>query len=121
MQQIKAFLTRPLLLVLVAVFIINQVLDRTGTYIPFVHAYLDDVLTIPLSATFILFFQRFVTYRNPAHTLPVWQIVFLWAAFSVWFEWYLPEQSAAYVRNEWDLVAYAAGGGLFLWKLNKPG
>ena len=120
MQQVKAFLTRPLLLLLVAVFFINQVFDHTGVYIPFVHAYLDDVLTIPLSATLILFVQRFVTYRSPAYTLPMWQVVFLWAVFSVWFEWYLPQQSAAFVRNWWDILAYAVGGVLFVWKLNKP-
>ena len=102
------------------VFIINQVFDHTGVYIPFVHAYLDDLLTLPLSGALILFVQRFVTYRNPAYVLPLWQVAFLWAVFSVWFEWYLPAQSDAYVQNGWDVVAYAVGGVLFHRVINRP-
>lgn len=102
------------------VFAINQVFDRTGVYIPFVHAYLDDFLTLPLSASLILFVQRFVTYRNPGYALPLWQLIFLWLVFSVWFEWYLPTQSARYVANAWDVVAYALGGVLFALTINKP-
>ena len=35
-------------------------------------------------------------------------------------EWYLPEQSAAYVRNGWDVVAYALEGVLFYFTINRP-
>ena len=117
---LKSYLFQPVLLVCTAVFIINQIFDHTGVYIPFVHAYLDDFLTLPLSGALILLVQRFVVYRHPSYVLPVWQVVFLWAVFSVWFEWYLPEQSAAYVRNGWDVVAYALGGVLFHFTTNRP-
>ena len=117
---LKQYLLNPVLVVCTLVFAINQVFDHTGVYIPFVHAYLDDFLTLPLSGALILFVQRFLTYRNPAYVLPVWQVAFLWLVFSVWFEWYLPQQSAAYVQNGWDVVAYALGGVLFQFTINRP-
>ena len=118
--QLKAFLLQPVLLVCTAVFLVNQGFDRTDTYIPFISAYLDDFLTIPLSGSFILLVQRFATYRNPAYVLPLWQVVFLWVAFSVWFEWYLPQQSTDFVQSWGDLVAYGLGGVLFQLALNRP-
>ena len=117
---LKQYLLNPVLVVCTLVFAINQVFDHTGVYIPFVHAYLDDFLTLPLSGALILFVQRFLTYRNPAYVLPVWQVAFLWLVFSVWFEWYLPQQSAAYVQNGWDVMAYALGGVLFQFTINRP-
>ena len=119
-SAIRQYLLNPVLLSCTVVFLINQVFDHTGVYIPFVHAYLDDFLTIPLSGAYTLFVQRFLTYRNPAYVLPVWQLIFLWAVFSVWFEWYLPQQSDAYVRNAWDVVAYAVGGVFFHRVINRP-
>ncbi len=114
------FLTRPLFLLLTALFLANQLIEHFGIVVPFVHAYLDDFLTLPLGLSFVLFVQRFLVYRDGRYSLPVWQIVFAWVVFSVWFELILPQYKATSVANVWDVVAYAAGGLVFYRRMNQP-
>ena len=120
-RGLKSVLRNPVFVVAAVLFSINFVLDRTGPTIPFVHSYLDDLLFLPLSLGLILLVQRAVTFRNTTYVLPWWQIIAAFAFFTVWFEWYLPQQSERYTGDWWDVLAYALGGALFVWRINVPG
>jgi len=97
----------------------NQLLERSGVYIRPLHAYLDDVLVMPLVLTIALAVER-AYFSNPRFVLPrhyVWLALLL---FSVVFEVILPPFSTAYTADVFDVGAYALGGLAFQYILNKP-
>lgn len=99
----------------------NAALERTGHSIPFLHAYLDDLVCFPVVLSLALAFLRsFVTaadYRlNKVH------IVLAVAYFSFVFEWLLPRISMNYTSDPFDVLAYAAGAFVFARFINaSPG
>lgn len=105
-----------LLAILIAA--IHQVLQKgLGIHIPIVHAYLDDLLIMPILLTLGLAGYRTLlpTYRLSG--FHVWPLVIIHA---VYFEWYLPEVDARATGDPLDVLCYAIGGMVFLWKMNDP-
>jgi len=100
-------------------FMVNQILEKMGLFLPGISSYLDDLLCLPLGLSLILFVQRTFTPQKEHYRMPLWQIIFGWLVFSWWFEFHLPEISTKYTKDLWDIVAYAAGGGLFHLLINR--
>lgn len=112
------YLLRPLFILACTLFIINQLSESQQIFLPYIHAYLDDLLCFPIVLTLILFLLRKI-YRNPHYRFTTTQIVFAVAYFSLVFEVFLPYFSANYRGDVWDVVAYGLGAWVF-WKWMQP-
>lgn len=112
-------LRHPFFLIFFALFCLNQFLEQVQVYVWPLHAYLDDLLCLPISLQIILAVQR-AYFKNPAMVLPVQHIAFAVAAYSVCFEWLLPRYEPVYTSDPWDVLAYAIGAFVFHAFLNKP-
>lgn len=102
------------------VFILNQLMESRGIYIPFVHSYLDDLLVVPIMLGGILVFQQQITYRNPAYVFSVGHVVVMVLMLSWYFEWYAPGRKDNHYGDPWDVLAYTIGGVFFYIYQNKP-
>ena len=113
-------LKHPLFISAVLLTTINAMLERAGYPVPFVHAYLDDVLCFPVVLTLALtFLRRFVTPRD--YTLSAFQVVMAVIYFSIVFEWMLPRVSENYTCDPADIIAYSIGALLFGVFINRSG
>lgn len=106
-------LLQPLFLTACALFGINQLLEFHHIFLPYVHAYLDDVLCFPIVLTLILFLFRTAILKDPNFCLSSYQIAFAVAYFAFAFEEVLPYFSSEYTSDVLDVVFYAIGGGIF--------
>lgn len=107
-------LFHPLFLLACILFVLNQFLETHQIFIPYVHAYLDDLLCFPIVLNLTLFLLRKI-YQNPDYRFTTMQIVFAVAYFSLVFEVVLPYFSENYRGDIWDVVAYGLGAIVF-WK-----
>lgn len=115
----KKTLRNPVFLTCLLLATTNQVLEKGfGIFIPIVHSYLDDLLCFPLVLTLGLAAYRF---QWPNYQLTPWHVWPLVLIYSVYFEWYLPQQSAAYTADVLDVVMYVLGALIFLRFINKSG
>lgn len=74
--------------------------------------HLNDFLVIPLVATLCLHGVWFVK-KDFGIRLGFFTIISLVTLYSVFFEYYLPQQSHRYTGDILDVVSYAAGGTMF--------
>lgn len=84
-----------------------------------IHAYLDDFLALPLILFSILLLFRMVIFKGKNYTIPYMYIILTWAFFSVYFELWLPRKNNAFTADPRDMLAYGAGGILFVL-MQKP-
>jgi hypothetical protein len=110
----------PLFLISVFLFIMNQIMERKGIFIPWVHAYLDDLLCMPVTLTIALFMQQKFTF-SPSYTLSKNKIIGVLMFYSVFYEVWLPHIYSRYTSDVLDVAAYATGAVLFYFFLNNPG
>jgi hypothetical protein len=109
-------LTHPLYLVAIILAATNQLIERNGIFIPFIHAYLDDFLCFPIVLTTGLAAYRWLW---PYYTLGPWHIWPMFAFFVVYFEIYLPSTSTVYTSDFWDVLAYFLGILVFKTFINQ--
>jgi hypothetical protein len=99
----KIFLASALL------FSLNYLLEKGfGIFIPFIHAYMDDLLCMPVVLTLTLFLLRWLL-NNPAFILSKKQVFFAVIYFSLAFELLLPIYSDNYTSDVMDPFAYGIG------------
>ena len=112
-------LRHPLFICATALTLANAALERLASPIPFIHAYLDDVLCFPVVLTLALALLRML--KGNDHRLSSFQIGAAVIYFSIVFEWMLPRVSASYTGDALDVIAYAAGAMMFAVFINaKP-
>ncbi|MCH7413055.1 magnesium citrate secondary transporter [Belliella sp. R4-6] len=101
-------------------FWINQAVERLlGIYIPYVHAYLDDLLAMPVVLGVTLQVFRWIhPSRNLFYFTKV-QLLVGWLYFSFLFEVLLPRWSATYTADIWDVLCYAIGTVIFDRLINR--
>jgi len=102
----KKTLLHPVFLTAVLLATVNQLLERNGVFIPFVHSYLDDFLVFPIVLTVGLSFYRII-WKN--YTLTPWHIWPLLAVYVFVFEIWMPTTSSLYTADIFDVVAYVLG------------
>jgi len=107
-------LHQPLFILASTLFLFNQLAESQQIFLPYIHAYLDDLLCFPIVLTLILFFLRKI-YQSPDYQLSTYQIAFAVLYFVVVFEGLLPHFSEDYTADVWDVVAYTFGAVIF-WK-----
>ena len=111
-------LIHPYFLLSCALFLANQVAERTGQGLPLLSAYLDDLLCLPIVLTLTLLLMQRYVMRDGGYWLPDSYLALAVLMFSVFFEGLLPLLSPAYVRDPVDVLAYTAGALLFRQGIN---
>lgn len=114
-------LKNPYFLIPVLLFTINQYLEKvSGIFIPWVHAYLDDMLAMPVILGITLQVFRWIHPQKNQFVFKKIPLLVAWIYVSVVFEWYLPSTADYYIRDLWDVVCYALGTLFFHFKINLP-
>ena len=116
----KKLLLSPLFLSCVALSGINKLIELSGYYIPFIHAYMDDFFCMIVILTPALFIQRKYVFNDVNYVFSKWHTIIAVAYCSIVFELILPLQSNQHTADLFDLVAYSAGGIVFHFFINKP-
>lgn len=100
-------------------FCVNQLVEKLGIVIPFVHSYLDDLLSGGIVLGFTLAVQQQLTYRKAAYTFTKWHSVVFVVWYSLLFELWFPLSDSRHYADAWDIVAYATGGFCFHYLGNR--
>jgi hypothetical protein len=106
-----------ILVILILVFITNQVLEKWGIRVPFLYSYLDDLLVVPITLGI------YHLVPKPAHQPHVHPLLFTLVCvlgYSFHFEWLMPMISTRYTADGWDVVAYGCGAVFYTWVM-QPG
>jgi hypothetical protein len=115
----KKLLLNPLFLSCTALSGINKLIELSGYYIPFIHAYMDDFFCMIVILTPALFIQRNYVFNNGEYVFSKWHTIIAVAYCSIVFELILPLQSSQHTADLFDFVAYSAGGIIFHLFINK--
>ncbi|MBK6642010.1 MAG: hypothetical protein IPG39_12690 [Bacteroidetes bacterium] len=111
-------LTHPLFIGSVVLFVLNQLMEHSGIFVPLIYSYLDDLLFMPIVLTLSLLLQRRILgwkYRlNTIHLL------FGFVYVSVVMEAVLPLMNDRFISDPFDVLMYGFGIILFQMLLNKP-
>jgi len=102
-----------------SLFLANRVIEACGWSSVALRSWFDDVLVLPLALGFALWLHR-RRGRPSAWTIPGPQVVLAVVLFSVAFELVLPPFLDHATADPWDVPAFAAGGCLFHFLLNRP-
>lgn len=100
----------------VLAFCANWILQRNGIHIPLVHAYMDDLICIPVILFPFLFLYKMLV-KNAI--LPLSYIISACVIICVVFELVLPSMHAHHTSDYVDMVLYAMGALLFYF-MQKP-
>jgi len=96
--------------VLILLFGLNQLLKVVFESAVFIHGYFNDLLAIPLIIAFTSLLLQLFYYQKSENIISLPKIIFTVLLVTVYFEWYLPDQSTSYTRDLWDIVCYIVGG-----------
>ncbi len=110
----------PYFFIPVLLFAGNQVLEKGfGIFVPFVHAYLDDLLAIPVILGITLQIYRWIHPLRQNFRFKKEHIFVAFLYVSVVFEGFLPWYSDQYIRDFWDILCYGLGAIIFYFKINR--
>lgn len=113
-------LKNPLFIISCLIFWINQYIERIqGLYIPYVHAYLDDLLAMPVVLGITLQAFRWFHPLKERFIFSKTHVIIAVFYFSLIFEVILPMKSSTYTRDWWDVLCYAIGAAAFYFWINK--
>ena len=113
-----ALLKNKLFLIFTFLFLVNYLLEKGfGIFIPFIHAYLDDLLCMPVVLKITLALPHRLINTKP-YRLSGKQIIFAVAYFSIVFEVVLPKLNEKHTADVLDVFAYALGAILFYLYMN---
>lgn len=113
MRKLPLKILHRYILVSLVVFFCVQTLKYFSIVAPkWVFNHLNDFLTIPLVATVGLH-GVWLLKKDYSLRLDIFTIFSLVAFYSVFFEYYLPQQSHRYTGDVWDVVCYFLGGIVF--------
>lgn len=102
-------------------FWVNQYLEKSlGIFIPFYHAYGDDLMAMPVVFCICLQVMRWFHPEGSQLTFSKKQVIIGLAYFSVVFEIILPLISQTYTADPLDVICYGLGTLVFLKFMNKP-
>ncbi|MFC3414859.1 magnesium citrate secondary transporter [Algoriphagus hitonicola] len=90
-----------------------------GIYTPFIHAYLDDLLAMPVILGITLQIFRWIHPAKNTFIFRKTPLLVAWIYVSIVFEWFLPTQSNQYIRDPWDILCYGLGTVYFSLFINQ--
>lgn len=101
-------------------FAINQILEKIfGIFTPFIHAYFDDLLAMPVILGITLQLFRWIHPAKDTLTFAKTPLIVAWIYVSIVFEWFLPSQSNQNVSDLWDILCYGLGTLYFHYLINQ--
>lgn len=96
------------------IFWLNQFLEKKlKIFIPYVHAYLDDLLALPVVLGITLQVFKWIHPLKKDFVFSRTQVFVGWLYFSFLFEFLLPRWSTTYTADVWDVVCYGIGAIIF--------
>lgn len=114
-------ISHPLVWGFALLFVINQFIERClGIFIPYVHAYLDDVLCMPVVLGIAMQVIQWIHPLKQQYYLSVWHLMWALIYFSILFELVLPCFSPLYTADWLDVFCYAAGTLLYYAMIIHP-
>ncbi len=113
-------LKNTLFLICCLLFWTNQALEKAGIIIPFVHAYADDLLAMPVVFGITLQSMRWIYPGGGLLVFSKTHVISGWLYFSLLMEAGLPRISATYTADIWDVVCYGIGSLAFWFWINLP-
>lgn len=109
----------PLFVVCCILFWVNQWIERSGIVLPFIHAYADDLLAMPVVLGITLQVMRWL-YPGGGLLVFSWLHVLVgWLYFSLLLEGLLPLLSNTYTADPWDVLCYGIGSLTFYFWINR--
>lgn len=100
-------------LCLLAVFLLHQFVQKIlGLSSPFIDAYLDDVLCIPLFLQLWNWEKRFL-FGQKNYRVNLWDSLILTSALALLFEFGFTKLSTAFTYDNFDFIAYFLGWLLY--------
>jgi len=109
-----AIFKNPFFIIPCIVFWTNQYLEKKqNIFIPFVHAYLDDLMAMPVVLGITLQAFRWIHPLKNAFVFTKFQVIIGFAYFSFLFEFVLPMWSDIYKADILDVVFYGVGALVF--------
>ncbi len=102
-----------------SLFTLHQLIEIWYS-IPWVHAYLDDLLAPIIVLGLALYFFQFIFPADPSYQHSVFLLVIFVFWYGVLFELVFPYYDARHYADPWDLLAYATGTLLFYKWGNEP-
>lgn len=113
-------LRQPVFIISASLFTLNLLYEKVShRAIPWVHAYMDDLLCMPVVLGLTLQIFRFIHPHKENYSFAWHHVLVAVVYYSFIFEWFLPAHSSTYTRDLWDILCYALGGILFYFTLNK--
>jgi hypothetical protein len=110
-------------LVLVALFLLNQYIERIlHLQIHLLHSYFDDLLAVPITLGAYQLLVELVAKKKNIR-ISIGKILLCIVIFSFHFEILMPALSANYYADGWDICMYSIGGIFYLlfftqkWKI----
>lgn len=98
------------------IFWINQYLEKSkGVSIPIVHAYLDDIMAMPVVLGITLQVFNWIHPLKNRLVFTKKQIIIGWLYFSFMFEYVLPKWSTTHTSDILDVLCYGLGA-IFFYK-----
>ena len=110
-----ATLRHPLVASSILLFIVHQIIERGYGYsIPIVHAYLDDLLCMPIILGLAMQFIQWIHPLKELYHLDKIAIAISVIFYSILFEIILPMASPSTYTADWiDVLLYSTGALLF--------
>ena len=112
-------LRNPLFLVCCILFWFNQAIERSGIVLPFIHAYVDDLLAMPVVLGITLQVMRWLYPGGQLLVFSPVHVLVGWLYFSLLLEGLLPLLSTTYTADLWDILCYGIGSLAFYFWINR--
>ena len=112
-------LKHPLFISSVLVYAVLLVMKKTGVYVPFISDYLADFLVMPVVLSVAMFGVRRTGEGRTQYRFAWWHVAGAVVLYGFLFEWAFPMITDRFTADPWDLLAYAAGGVLFFFGMNR--
>lgn len=112
-------LTHPLFIGSILIYLVLIILKKSGIYIPFVSDYIADFLVMPVVLTVALWAVRRTGEDRKSYTFQWWHVAIAVGLYGFLFEWLFPRMTDRFTADPWDLLAYAAGGLVFYFLMNR--
>lgn len=104
----------------VVLFTGNQLIERVyEMHIPWIHAYLDDLMAMPVILGITLQVYRWIHPQKDAFVFTAIQTFIGFAYIAFIFEWFLPRFSNTYTADPLDVLCYAIGTIVFYFFINQ--
>ena len=105
-------LKNKLFIIGVAISSIVYILQRLKINLPLlINNYLNDILSIPITLFVVLAIIRNIKGENYKLSIPIIFSVVVY--YSIYFEYYLPQNNVRYTADYIDILCYCLGGFLF--------